>query len=155
MEQERRNHVDFFAINSFSNFGWPLSDVNYAYDDCRFPGPFNSPLSTVNLSTILANPPKAGRPRITLPDGVGSYKTKRAPLPEQTEGSPVEVGDQIGVAMAFRMNFFQPVQVTRRVRISYGIFAGKWWIPHDGIEAGVFTIKNLRKLNLPVKRLYA
>ena len=45
----------------------------------------------------------------------------------------------------------EPVGVATDVSRNHRVFAGKWWIPYDRVEARVLPLEHLRKLDLPVE----
>ena len=62
---------------------------------------------------MVANPAQAGGARVALRDGVRRDQAERASVPKQVERPPVEVRDQVGVAVTVLMELEQPLQVVR------------------------------------------
>ena len=85
-------------------------------------------------------------------DGVGGDEAEGTAVPQQFEGAPVEVGNEIRVAVALFVERLEPVGVAGDVAGRDGVLSGERGIPDERIEAGVLAVEDFGELDLPVER---
>ena len=73
---------------------------------------------------------QAGAAGVALGDGVGGDQPQRAAGPQQIEAAAEEVGNQIGIAVAFEVELLEPVEDGGGATFSDGVLAGEWRVTH-------------------------
>ena len=74
------------------------------------------------------------------------------PFRSQVEGAPVEVGNEVRVAVAFVVERLEPVGVTSDVAGRDGVLSRERGIPDECIEPRVLAVEDFGELDLPVER---
>jgi hypothetical protein len=95
MEEESRDGLHLAIVELFSAWERPLRDVNYADDYRGKAGPLHALTRTVDLATMLADPPQPACTRIALGNGLRGDKSEGSGFPYQAERAPEEVGSEI------------------------------------------------------------
>ena len=113
VEQERRDALDVAAIDLLAVHDRTLSDMQHADDDGGQTGPFDPAADGKYLGAVLADPAQAAGAGIALGDGVGGDQPVGALLADEVERAAEEMGHEIGVAVAFLVDFLQPVGIVR------------------------------------------
>lgn len=106
----------------------------------RQAGPFHPPAGVVDRAAVGADPAEAGATRIPLGDGVGGDEAEGAPRPQEVERAAEEVGDEVGVAVGFFVEDFEPVEVSGPVAIADGVLPGERRIADDEVETGTLRM---------------
>ena len=88
-----------------------------------------------------------------MANGVRGNQPKTSVLSQQIKRPPIEVRDQIGVAMRFLVDSFEPVKIPLTVAVDQRVFPSERRIAHHRIKPTILASEHFRKLDLPVERL--
>ena len=151
VEQECGDVLHIRIIEHLGSCKFALGDVQNADHHGRVAGPVDPLGGAVDLATVFANPAQAGGAGITLGDGVGGNQTERATFAQQVERTPVEMRDQVGVAVAPSVDGLEPIGVADDVTGGEVVLPRERRVPDERVEPRILPLEHFRELDLPMK----
>ena len=115
------------------------------------PRPLDPLGGAVDLPTVLANPTNASGAGISLGDGVGGDQTECSAFAQEVERPPVEVRDNVGVAVAPSVHALEPVGVPCDVTGGQVVLSRERRISDERVEPWIFPLEDFRELDLPME----
>src|SRR5262249_30296848 len=117
VENESGYEACLSAIELEWTWHLPPEDVYHAHDHRGLARPLEPLAGCVDGAAVRANRAKAGRARVALADRVRCDQAESAIVPDQGERAAEEMGDEVGVAVRFGMDYLEPVGIALRVAL--------------------------------------